>query len=153
MLSRLDERFDPVVSWRTWSAPSFSISSSALSGINWAVAHGERETTTRRGNLRDHSFDVKVGEDNLDPFADLSVEEVVALGVARVKPGEVGTPERAVRRRGTIESEGARHRRNLLAGRDSEICMETNERRKEERRWKMIEYRNLYGGHALETKA
>lgn len=72
--------------------------------------------------LRDHAFDVEVGEDDLDSFADLGVEEVVALGVTRVESGKVGAPEGAVRRHGAVEAESARHRRDLLARRDPEIC-------------------------------
>lgn len=72
-------------------------------------------------HLRDHALDVEVREDDLDALADLGVEEVVALGVARVEPGEVGAPESAVRRHGAVVAEGARHRRDLLARRDPEI--------------------------------
>lgn len=64
----------------------------------------------KRPDLRDHAFDVKVGEDDLDSFANLSVEEVVTLGVTWIKAWEVWTPESAVGRCRAVKPEGARHR-------------------------------------------
>lgn len=72
-------------------------------------------------NLRHHAFDVKVGEDNFNPLANLAVEKVMALGVSWVETGKVGTPESAVCRCGTVEAERTGHRRNLVARRDPEI--------------------------------
>lgn len=83
---------------------------------------GIGSTVEKKGaDLRDHAFDVKVGEDDLDSFANLSVEEVVTLGVTRVEAWVVGTPESAVGRHRAVEPEGARHGRDLLAGCDPEI--------------------------------
>ena len=74
-------------------------------------------------NLRDHAFDVEVGEGDLDALSDLGVEEVVTLRVSRVIAREVGAPEGSIAGNGAVVLEGARHRVDLLPGRYPEICM------------------------------
>lgn len=47
-------------------------------------------------NVRNHSLDVKVGEDDFNSLSDKSVEEVVALRIPRVETRKVWTPKRPV---------------------------------------------------------
>ena len=74
-------------------------------------------------HLRNHAFDVKVSEEDLDSFTDLTVKEVVALGVAWIKAREVWRPESSIGRCRAIVTKTARHRRNLLACRYAEIYL------------------------------
>jgi len=77
--------------------------------------------TGRCGYTWNHAFDVEVRERDLDALADLGVEEVVTLGIARIKSREVGTPERSIGGHRAVELESARHCRYLVTRRYSEI--------------------------------